>query len=127
MVNTEVSRWEPLAHTGTMNGISFVIDNSATCIICNDCNQFVGNLKVQSYRVETSVEVGTDQYVGTIRIILTDDAGESNSCEFSGDIYDPYFPFNIIGIPYLGDFFGGNDLIPNSDDNGKKITSSANK
>jgi len=32
-----------------------VIDNSATCIICNDRNQFVGHLERQDCQVETSV------------------------------------------------------------------------
>ena len=89
------------------DGIYFVIENYATCIICNNCTQFVGNLEVQSCRVETSVGVGTTEYVGIIHIILT-------------GIYDTDSTLNIIGIPYLGDFFGQNDSIPNPDDDGTK-------
>ena len=108
-------------------GIYFVIENSDTCIICNDCTQFVVNLEVQSCQVENSVGVGTYQYVGTIRIILTDYSGEYNSNDISGAIYYPNSLFNIIVIPYLGDLFRGYDSIPNSDDDGKKIISSTNK
>ena len=87
----------------------------------------MGNIEVQYCGVETSVGVGTAQYVGIIRIILTDGAGESNAYDISGAIYDTDSPLNIIGIPYLSDFFGKNDSIPNSYDDGTKITSSAKK
>ena len=77
--------------------------------------------------METSVGFSKAQYVGTIRIFLADDAGESNAYYISGAIYYPDSPFNIIGITYLGDLFGQNESIPNSYDDGTKITSSANK
>ena len=38
------------------DGIPYVIDNLATCIICNDRSQFVGNLRVQKTSVSTLSE-----------------------------------------------------------------------
>ena len=100
--------------------ISFVINNSETCIIYNYHTQFVGYIEVQSCPVETSVVVGTAWYVGTTHIILSGDDVESNTYDVSRNIYDPDSPFNIIVIPYLVDFFRKNYSIPNSDDDGKK-------
>lgn len=108
------------------DGISFVIDNSATCIICNDRTQFVGDLERQDCHVETSVGKGKCEYLGTLRVHLTDDAGTTSTYDIPGAVYDPTSPFNILGIPYLGDFFGSNDDIPSSDDDGTWIRSSAN-
>ena len=102
----EESSYEDNTHMFDTDGISFVIDNYATCIIWNDRTQFVGNLKVRYCGVETSVGVGTAQYVGTILIILTDSADESNAYDISVAIFDTDYPLNIIGIPYLSDFFG---------------------
>ena len=42
-------------------------------------------------------------------------------------IYDPNSPFNILGIPFLGDYFGAKDTIPNRDDDGTYVRSSASK
>jgi hypothetical protein len=54
-------------------GNPFVIDNSATCIICNDRSQFVGPLRVQQTSVETTHGTANSSYAGTIAIRLTAD------------------------------------------------------
>ncbi len=109
------------------DGITFVMDNSATCIICNDQTQFIGNLQYQQSEISTSQATGVSEYVGTIRLHLIDDSGQTFQYDIPGAVYDPNSPFNICGIPYLGKFFGKNDPIPSLDDDGTKITSSASR
>lgn len=98
------------------DGISFVIDNSATCIVCNDRSQFIGALREESYSVQTANGTSSSSWVGTLRLTLTDDTGKSFQYQIPNAIYDPSSPFNILGIPMLGDFFGRNDPVPSSDD-----------
>jgi hypothetical protein len=87
------------------NGIPFIIDNSATCIISNVRLLFVGNMKPKTSHIETVSRDGTEtQYCGTIRLELTDDANIKHTCDVPNAIYDPYTNFNILGIPFLGDF-----------------------
>ena len=109
------------------DGITFVIDNSATCIICNDRSQFIGNLRRKECGVETANGLSSTSWVGTIRITLMDDSGKNYTYHIPDAIYDKESPFNIIGIPFLGDYFGRNDPIPSADDDGTHIRSSANK
>lgn len=109
------------------DGITWVIDNSATCIICNDRSQFIGHLREEAGGVETANGLSTTSWKGTIRITLTDDAGKSFTYHIPNAIYDKHSPYNIIGIPFLGSYFGKNDPIPSDDDDGTHIRSSANK
>ena len=67
------------------DGISFIVDNSATCIICNVRSQFVGTLTTEATTTESANgPVVKQRYIGT---------------------YDPKTSFNIIGIPVLERFF----------------------
>ena len=111
------------------DGISFVIDNSATCVICNDKSQFKpGSLHEKPNAVETAAGVTKSSQVGILRLTLTDDGGKTYTYEIPDAIYDPNSPFNILGIPALGDFFGKDDDDPNSsDDDGTFVQSSANR
>jgi hypothetical protein len=57
------------------NGIPFIIDNLATCIISNVRSLFVGNMKPETIHIETvSRDDTVTRYRGTIRVKLTDDA-----------------------------------------------------
>jgi len=107
------------------DGTPFVIDNSANCIICNDKTLFVGPLKRQKTEVNTSNGVNNPQYVGTMRVQFTDDKGESMEYDIPNVVYDPNSPFNIMGVPELGRYFGSKDEIPNDDPLGTWIKSSA--
>ena len=49
------------------------------------------------------------------------------SYDIPGAVYNPLSLFNILGVPYLGDFFGMKVDILSSDGDGTFITSSANK
>ena len=102
------------------DGITFVIDKLANCIICNDKNQFVGPLKSQECHFQTATSPGSSQYVGMIRIIMMDDEGKSFEYDIPGAVYDPDSPFNILGIPFLGKFFGKDNDIPLMDDDGTR-------
>jgi hypothetical protein len=70
------------------DGIPHVIDNSATCIICNDRSQFVGPLWVQHTSVETTHGTASLAYAGTIAIRLTTDAGQTFEYHVPNAIYD---------------------------------------
>jgi len=109
------------------DGIPFVIDNSATCIICNYRSQLVGPLRVQHTSVKTPHGTASSVYAGTIAIRLTRNAGQTFEYHVPNAIYDPNSPFNILGIPFLGDYFGAKDTVPNRDDDGTHVKSSASK
>ena len=115
------------SHSFDSDGIPFVIDNSATCIICNDRSQFVGPLRVQHTSIETTHGTANSSYAGTIAIRLKMDEGQTFEYHVPNAIYDPNSPFNILGIPFLGDYFGAKDTIPNRDDDGTYVQSSASK
>ena len=108
------------------DGIPFVINNSATYIICNDWAQFVGNLRAEKLSVETTHGSASTNYVGTISITITTDNGERIQYHIPDAICNPNSPFNILGIPFFGKFLGKDDMPhPNSIDDGMFIQSSA--
>jgi len=88
------------------DGTPFVIDNSATCIICNVRDFFIGELEDSDYEVTTSNNSSRPQKKGTIRLSIADDAGVSHTYEIPNAIYDPDSPFNILGVPFFGKFLG---------------------
>ena len=45
------------------------------------------------------------RYLGTMRLILTDDSNVDHSYEIPNCIYDPNSPVNIDGIPVLEKYF----------------------
>ncbi|KAL7432992.1 hypothetical protein ACHAXH_001930 [Discostella pseudostelligera] len=89
--------------------------------------QFVGNLRVQPVNVETTHGTGNSDYVGTIMIRLTTDQGETLVYHILDAVYAPDSPFNILGIPFLGEYFGAHNPVPSKDDDGTYIRSSASK
>jgi hypothetical protein len=57
------------------DGIPFIIDNLATCIICNVRSLFVGELRAENFAVETvHGSASRKHYAGTICLELVDDA-----------------------------------------------------
>ena len=84
-----------------------MIDNSATGIICNIRKLFISALQPTQVTLETAEGSTTKtKYVGTMRLVLTDDAFKHHSYEIPGCVYDPESPINIIGVPFVGKFFG---------------------
>jgi len=110
------------------DGVSFFVDNCATGIISNVRSLFIGRLSPEEVGVGTSdTFITKTRYRGTIRLVIRDDAGTRHTYDIPGAVYDPEANFNLLGVPFLGDYFGRNDEIPNSDDDGTWIKSSANK
>jgi hypothetical protein len=103
-------------------GLPFVIDNSMTCIICNDWSQFVGNLRAEKLPVETTHGSASYDCIGTISLTITTDEGEQMKYHIPDVIYDPNSPFNILGVPFFGKFIGRDDSpFPTRDDDGTYI------
>ena len=87
------------------NRVSFIIDNSATCIISNQRELFVGRLKsVQVSMTTCEGYIAKKRYLGTLRLALTDDSNKTHSYDIQDCIYDPDSPVNIVGIPVLSEF-----------------------
>ena len=80
--DAEPTQWD----TG---GASFIVDNSATCIICNDRSMFIGDLKRSDSDVITTNSTNTPPMEGTIRLTLRDDAGVGYTYEIPGTLYNP--------------------------------------
>ena len=112
---------DAILSTWDSDGIFFCVDNCATCIICNDKSLFVGDLKASRAEVHTSNGQNTPALEGTIRLVLTDDAGDQHQYDIAGALYDPESPFNLLGVPFLSKHFGDAKTM------GTKITSGAFK
>jgi hypothetical protein len=98
------------------DGIPFIIDNSAMCIICNERSLFDGNLRPENYKVETvQATVSQKRYAGTIRLELVDDSNATHVYEIPEAIYDPNTRFNLIGIPFIAAYFNDTNC-PAGDD-----------
>ena len=77
---------------------------------------------MKTYKGETENQC----YIGTIRLILTDDSNINNPHGIPHCIYDPDSPVTIIGIPVLSAHFNNaaSDLDAVAEDDGSKIISS---
>jgi hypothetical protein len=62
--------------------------------------------------VKTTHGMTSSIYVGMIAICLTTNNGKTMQYQIPDAIYDPNSPFNILGILFLGEFFGRNDEPP---------------
>jgi len=105
------------------DGIPFIIDNSATCIICNERSLFVGTLRPENYKVETvQTTVSQKCYAGTIRLELVDDSNDTHVYEILEAMYDPNTQFNLIGIPFLAAYFNDTNCSAGDDVDADGIT-----
>ena len=108
------------------DGIPFIIDNSATGAICNDKSLFIGPLRPCKIVLGTAEGIQTKtRHVGTLRLKLRDDDGKEWTYDIPEVVYDPDSPFCLLGIPFLGDYFGKDDRPNTSDEDGTWIRSSA--
>eukprot|EP00956_Cyclotella_meneghiniana_P001276 scaffold1377_cov23-Cyclotella_meneghiniana.AAC.1 len=80
---------------------------------------FIGELSPSRSEVHTSNGQNTPALEGTIRLVLTDDAGDQHQYDIPGVLYDPESPFNLLGVPYLSKYFKDAKTM------GTKITSGA--
>ena len=98
------------------DGIPFIVDNSATCIITNEWSLFVGNLTSVNVQVNTIEATQVRQrYEGTVRLEIVDDSNVAHTYDIPGAIYDPSLQFNLLSIPKLADFFQDKDYLPGDD------------
>ena len=66
-------------------GIPFVVDNSATAIIINECRLFHGHLTPTRVTLETADGFSTkNQLVGICRLVLTDNKNENYTYDVPG-------------------------------------------
>jgi hypothetical protein len=92
------------------DGVYFIINNSANGGICNIKSKFVGDF--ERHRVTLVTAHGrtiTMKLVGTIRLVLKDDAGKPWSNDLPDVVYDPESPYSLLGILFLGKYFARND------------------
>ena len=82
------------------DGIPFIVDNSATAIICSERKLFTGHLSPTSIKLETAkgMSVST-KLVGVLRLVLTDKSNNHRTDDVLGCVYDPEIPLNILGVP----------------------------
>jgi hypothetical protein len=99
-----------------MDGIPFIVDNSATCIIAS--------VQVTVNTIENSKT--RQHYKGTIHLKLVDDANIKYTYDIPGAIYDPASNFNLLGISKLAKYFKDWNSLPGDgvDCNGTTIKSS---
>lgn len=109
------------------DGIVFVIDNSANCIICNDRSMFPGRVTLSDNQVMTASGVSITQYVGTIRLRITDDEGVTTTYDVEGAVYDPKSPVNILGVTNLSSHFAKKNGDASGWDEGTGITTRGNR
>ena len=112
------------------DGIIFIIYNSATCVICNQRDLFIGSLSTEQVSMTTCEgDSAKQQYLGTMRLILTDDSNTNHSYDIQNCMYDPGSPVNIVRVPMVSELFNdaatGHDAV--AEDNGTKILSSSRR
>ena len=89
--------------------ITFVIDSSSTAIIISQRRLFTGPLIPTPVILETAEGLTTTtKLVGSMKLILTDDDNKNDSYIIPLFVSDQKTPLNILGVPYLGIFFGDN-------------------
>ncbi len=87
------------------DGVYFIINNSANGGICNIKSMFVGDFEQQIVTLVTAEGITTTvKQVGTIRLVLKDDAGKTWLYDIPDVVYDPESPYNLLGIPFLGKY-----------------------
>ena len=115
------------AYSFDFDGISYIIDNSSTYVICNQRYLFIGRISIEQVLMTTCEGDSYKQrYLGTIRFILTDDSNTNHSYDIQNCIYDTGLPVNIVGLTVLSEFFNdattGHDAV--AEDDGTTILSS---
>ena len=88
------------------DGIPFIVDSGADCIISHVRDLFEDLTPVEvTIATANGTEVRT-RYTGTFNLQLPDDSGTIHSYKIPDTVYDPYTHYNILGIAKLSKFFG---------------------
>ena len=91
---------------------TMVLDNSATCHICNSKEVFIDNitdLDSDSVGVETAGGIAQPEGKGSIRITFHDNDGKYHTKDIHDVLYFPSSPVNILGITKLGQQWNDED------------------
>ncbi len=88
------------------DGLPFLIDTCADCIISNNRSLFSDLVAVNCTVKTASGEDTRQRYEGTFKLELPDNRGNIHTYMIPQCTYDPYSDYNIIGVPKLCDFFG---------------------
>ena len=92
-----------------MDSIPFVIDHSTTAIIISQSRIFKRPLLPVLVTPETAEGLTTTtKLIGSMTLILTDDANKHHSYVIPCCVFDPKTPVNTLGVPALVKFFGDN-------------------
>ena len=89
--------------------IPFANDNSETSTMWSQRRLFTGPLIPTSGTLYTAEGLTTTiKLVGSIKLILTDDANNYHSYDVPCCVFDPKTPVNILDVPALGTLLGDN-------------------
>jgi hypothetical protein len=119
MLATSTDQYQkPNSFSVDTGGVYFIINKSAKGGICNIKSMFVGDFEQQIVTLVTAYgRPTTMKQVGTIHLILKDDAGKTWLYDIPDVVYDPESPYSQLGIPFLGKFFAKNDNANEFDEN----------
>ncbi len=96
-------------------GVYFII--KANSGICYNKSMFVGDFERHIVTLVTAYgRTTTEKLVGTICLVLKVDKGKPWSYDIPDVVYDPESPYSLLGIPFLGKYFAGNDKANEFDD-----------
>jgi hypothetical protein len=111
MLATFINQYQqPYSFSVDTDGVYFMIDNSANGGICNIKSMFVGDFERQIVTLVTAYgRTTTVKLVGTLRLVLKDDARKTWSYDIPDVVYDPELPYSLLGISFLGNYFARND------------------
>lgn len=88
------------------DGIPFILDNGANCIISGVRELFKDLTPIYSEVNTANGKQTKPRYQGTFMLQLPDDDGTIHSYDIPDCIYDPDSEYNILGVSRLGKFFG---------------------
>ena len=105
LTTSEDQNQSPNSFSVDTDGVYFIIDNSATVAFAtsNPCLLEILNIK------QLLSSLMTVKKVGTICLVLKDDAGKNWSCDIPDIVYDLELPYSLLGISFLAKYFAKND------------------
>jgi hypothetical protein len=124
-VNSETERSLPTI-SFLSDGIPFVVDNCANTYVCCVRSLFIGDLVPSGAGLKTANGDREEVLQGTIRVSWEDNYGMTHTYELDETKYTLHGDINVIAVCKLGDKFGADDDMFDSDENGTSIKTNAN-
>ena len=88
------------------DGIPFIVDSGADCIISNVRDLFKDLVAVSTVVKTASGSDTRIRYQGTFKLQIPDDDGNIHSYDIPNCVYDPHTTYNLLGVSKLNKFFG---------------------